>query len=213
MNLKSVKYELQHLISGTSGASYDAIIQTVARYLRRSKKAGPMAKEKHQNKPEETKNLLEFARRNKLLIAHINQDDFISAGAEQKVYIKDGEWVVKLNDGIYYASWEDYFHNILLHNYFFSDTAYNLLGFYWSENVLYAVVEQAYVKADSITNLDVVKNFMTANGFVHKRGHDYYHPNLGVILEDLHDENVLTNDGILYFIDTVFYIMPEIFWK
>ena len=34
----------------------------------------------------------------------------------------------------------------------------------------------------------------------------------GIILEDLHDENVLTQNGILYFIDTVFYINPEIFW-
>ena len=28
-----------------------------------------------------------------------------------------------------------------------------------------------------------------------------------VIVEDLHDENVLTQDGMLYFIDTVFYIV------
>ena len=33
-----------------------------------------------------------------------------------------------------------------------------------------------------------------------------FHADLGIILEDLHDENVLTQDGILYFIDTVFYI-------
>lgn len=213
MNLKSIKYELQHLISGTSSASYDAVIQTVASYLRRSKNAGSMAEEKHQNKSEETKRLLKFARQNELLIGHINEEDFISAGAEQKVYIKDNDRVIKLNDAIYYASWEDYFHNLLLHNYFFSDTAYHLLGFYWSKNVLYAVVEQAYIKADSITNLEIVKNFILANGFVHTRRHDYYHPNLGIILEDLHDENVLTNEGILYFIDTVFFITPEVFWK
>ena len=28
-----------------------------------------------------------------------------------------------------------------------------------------------------------------------------------LIAEDLHDENVLTKDGVLFFIDTVFYIM------
>jgi hypothetical protein len=32
-----------------------------------------------------------------------------------------------------------------------------------------------------------------------------------LILEDLHDENVLTKDGLLYFIDTVFYLTDE-FW-
>jgi len=30
---------------------------------------------------------------------------------------------------------------------------------------------------------------------------------LGLIIEDLHDENVLTQNGVLYFIDTVFYII------
>jgi len=38
------------------------------------------------------------------------------------------------------------------------------------------------------------------------RNNDYFNPKLGIILEDLHDENVLTNNGILYFIDTVFYL-------
>jgi hypothetical protein len=33
-----------------------------------------------------------------------------------------------------------------------------------------------------------------------------YNEELNLILEDLHDENVLTQDGMLYFIDTVFYI-------
>jgi hypothetical protein len=36
---------------------------------------------------------------------------------------------------------------------------------------------------------------------------DYYNEELGLILEDLHDENVLTQNGMLYFIDTVFYIV------
>lgn len=47
---------------------------------------------------------------------------------------------------------------------------------------------------------------MTTNGFINTRNHDYYNANLDIILEDLHDENVLTQDEILYFIDTVFYI-------
>jgi hypothetical protein len=38
---------------------------------------------------------------------------YISQGAEQKVYLKDGATVLKLNDAIYYASWVDYFHNLL----------------------------------------------------------------------------------------------------
>ncbi len=47
---------------------------------------------------------------------------------------------------------------------------------------------------------------MLNNGFENKRNNDYFNPELGIIIEDLHDENVLTHDGILYFIDTVFYL-------
>jgi len=45
------------------------------------------------------------------------------------------------------------------------------------------------------------------NGFVLKRNNDYQSIKLGVILEDLHEENVLTQDGVLFFVDTVFYLM------
>jgi hypothetical protein len=56
--------------------------------------------------------------------------------------------VLKLNDSIYYEFWEDYLHNLLLNNCFFPETAYHLIGFYKStENILYALVEQKYIKA------------------------------------------------------------------
>ena len=74
------------------------------------------------------------------------------------------------------------------------------------EQTLYALVEQPFVKANQPTNLEEVKEFMKSNGFENTRNNDYYNASLGIILEDLHDENVLTQDGILYFIDTVFYL-------
>lgn len=172
-----------------------------------------MAKEKHKNKGEETRKLISFAEKHNLFISDINEDNYVSSGAEQKVYIKNGEYVIKLNDSIYYASWADYFNNLLLHNFFFADTAYKLLGFHLKEDDLYAVVQQPFVKSDSLTDLSLVKDFLEANGFIHKKNQDYYHPTLGIILEDLHDENVLTSNNILYFIDTVFYVKPDVFWQ
>jgi hypothetical protein len=62
------------------------------------------------------------------------------------------------------------------------------------------------------TNLESVKSFLTQNGFINNRNNDYYNPELGIILEDLHDENVLTRNGVLYFIDTVFYL-TDTFWR
>lgn len=143
---------------------------------------------------------------------NIDFSQYVSEGAEQKVYLKDSEHVLKLNDSIYYTSWKDYLYNLLLHNYFFSDTAYNLLGFTKDGKTLYAVVQQNYVSITASTDLKQVKDFLTKNGFVNNRNNDYFNPELGIILEDLHDENVLTKEDVLYFIDTVFYLTPE-FWK
>lgn len=213
MNIKNTKYELQNILSGKSSSSHDAIIQAATSYLRRSKKASPLAEEKQQNKTEEKKRLIDFAIQNNLFYQNIDETHFISSGAEQKIYIKDNHYVIKLNDAIYYESWLDYFHNLLLNNYFFADTNYQLLGFHLSETNLYAVVKQNFIKSDKATDLSKVKEFLISNGFINTRNHDYYHPELGIILEDLHDENVLTYNKILYFIDTVFYIKPEIFWN
>ena len=117
----------------------------------------------------------------------------------------------KLNDSIYYNSWKDYFYNLLLHNYFFPDTAYDLIGFTKDNDILYAVVQQAYVSITANTDLKQVKEFLTLNGFENNRNNDYINRELGIILEDLHDENVLTRNEVLYFIDTVFYV-TDAFW-
>jgi hypothetical protein len=87
-----------------------------------------------------------------------------------------------------------------------------LIGFTKDNRILYCVVQQAYVAITENTDLDQVKTFLTQNGFENNRNNDYVNPELGIILEDLHDENVLTRNEILYFIDTVFYL-NEKFWS
>jgi hypothetical protein len=159
-------------------------------------------------KEQETKSLIDFINKNQLWNCNLNFKDFLSSGAEQRVFLNNQK-VLKLNDSIYYESWLDYLENLLLNNYFFPETAYELLGFYKSEeDNLYALVEQNYIKANSPTDLGIVKLFLKNNGFTNTKNNDYYNPELGIILEDLHDENVLTSDNVLYFIDTVFYIKP-----
>ncbi len=168
-----------------------------------------MAQEFKQNKQQETKSLIQFADQEGLWLTNINVENYVSQGAEQKVYLKDGSTVLKLNDAIYYASWIDYLHNLLLNNLIFPDTAYQLLGFYREQEIVHAVVEQPFVKATEKTDLSLVKIFLENNGFQNTKNHDYYNAALGLILEDLHDENVLTQNGMLYFIDTVFYIVSD----
>ena len=214
MNITTIKNELQNILSGKSEVSYGESIQAITRYLRESLATSEKIKGTEPNKSEETKKLIDYINTHHLWSCDINFSLFISSGAEQRVFIKNSQQVLKLNDAIYYASWLDYFNNLLLNNYFFPDTAYNLVGFYKSDtDILYALVEQNYVESTQVTDLNQVQEFLHTNGFDNTRNNDYFHPELGIILEDLHDENVLTAHEILYFIDTVFYIKREILWR
>lgn len=77
-------------------------------------------------------------------------------------------------------------------------------------SILFAVVRQPFVVATEKTDLEAVRKFMSKNGFINTKNNDYRNTALGIIIEDLHDENVLTKDGVLYFVDTVFYIFNKI---
>jgi hypothetical protein len=208
---KHLKNELHNIISGKSQVSFGAIIQTIASYLDNGSQSSHEIKSSKQIRQQETKKLESFVSERNLWIKDIDFSQYVSEGAEQRVYLKDSDHVLKLNDAIYYSFWTDYFHNLLLHNFFFPDTAYELIGFTKESGNLYAVVKQPFVTITQETDLNKVKSFLEANGFINNRNNDYVNNDLGIILEDLHDENVLTKNDILYFIDTVFYTTKE-FW-
>ena len=206
-----MKHELQNIISGKSQVRHGDAIQKISRYFRASKSTSGKDKTCKQIKSEEATLIKQFCDKNSFWITAINIKAFVSSGAEQKVYLYNKQKVIKLNDSIYYETWEDYFNNLVLNNFFFPDTAYQLIGFYEQENILYAVVEQDFITNDSPTNLESVKEFLASNGFLNNRNNDYYNPEIGIILEDLHDENVLTFEDNLYFIDTVFYLTEQFY--
>lgn len=206
-----MKNELRNIISGKSQVRNGSIIQTISSYLKGSTGTSEMAKIQKHFKKQETEILKEFISKNNLWLKNIDISNYVSEGAEQKVYLNDTKNVIKLNDGIFYTSWQDYFNNLLFHNFFFPDTAYNLVGFYEENKNVYAVVKQPFVKATTKTELQTVKAFLNQNGFLNTKNNDYFHPKLGLILEDLHDENVLTKDGVLHFIDTVFFITSDFY--
>ena len=207
-----LKNELHNIISGKSQVSFGATIQTIASYLNNRSQSSNEAENSKQIREQETTRLENFVTEQNLWISDIDFSQYVSEGAEQRVYLKDSDHVLKLNDAIYYIYWTDYFYNLLLHNFFFPDTAYELIGFTKEKENLYAVVKQSFVTITQETDLNKVKAFLGANGFVNNRKNDYINSDLGIILEDLHDENVLTKNDILYFIDTVFYTTKE-FWS
>ena len=132
---------------------------------------------------------------------------FLAKGGEANVYLAgDGRTVIKVNDAIYYATWLEYFNSILIHNLLFADTAYSLLVFTAIDDRLFAVVKQPFVLGTTAELADI-KELLVYNGFENTRRQDYFNKELGLLLEDMHDENVIGKEGSLFFIDTVFYIM------
>jgi hypothetical protein len=94
MLINDIRYELQNILSGKNGNGHDAVIQTIANHLRTSQRTSPVAEEKHQNKTKEAERLLAFAQKNNLIFNTIDQRNYISEGAEQKVYNNRNEYVI-----------------------------------------------------------------------------------------------------------------------
>ena len=135
---------------------------------------------------------------------------FLTRGGEAKIYFApDQRSVIKINDAIYYATWLEFFNSIVIHNLLFDTTAYTFLGFTEIDNTLLAVLRQPYIRSDAPVNLDDVKKHLASNGFVNTKRNDYFNKELGIILEDMHDENIIVNSNKLFFIDTVFYTVSE----
>ena len=149
-----LKNELHHIISGEGKVRFGATIQTITSYLSDGSQSSSENQDTKQIREQETKSLEKYITKNTLWINDIDFSKYISEGAEQRVFLSDSGHVFKLNDAIYYSYWKDYFHNLLLHNFFFPDTAYNLIGFTKENNNLYAVVQQAYVSISQTTDLN-----------------------------------------------------------
>lgn len=210
--MKSIHNELQDVIIGNGRVSPAGKLKKTQNFLRRNASSGHRPEKQKSIKTEEAVRLIDFAGKEGLFYeGEILRETFIASGAEQQVYRYDDYHVVKINDGIFYESWLDYFNNLLIHNYFFRSTAYDFLGFKIIDDVLFAVVKQEFIVADEVVDLIMVKNFLAYNGFQNTRNNDYYNPQLGLIFEDLHDENVLCRKGVLYFIDTVFYVTDDFY--
>ena len=108
-------------------------------------------------------------------------------------------------------SFGDYFNSLLIHNYFFKSTQYELLGFKLIEEKLFSVVKQKFIASTEAVDLSLIKKFLEYNEFSNIRNNDYQNKKLGLIFEDLHDENVISQNGILFFIDTIFYLTDKFY--
>ena len=82
------------------------------------------------------------------------------------------------------------------------------MGFTEISNGLHIVVQQPFVEGKQ-AELEHIEEFLTFNGFANIKRQDYYNKEFGLLLEDMHDENVIAKGDLLFFIDTVFYVMMQ----
>jgi Serine/Threonine/Tyrosine Kinase found in polyvalent proteins len=211
-NLKDLKNELQNIIKGKSGSGHSQPVQAAKAYLNINTKTGEGAEEKEYSRAEEERALINYAENENRWITPEIFGTYITEGAEQKVYYPgNSDYTIKVSDAVFYRYWKDYFNSLLIHNHLFPDTAYSLLGFYKNDERLFEILKQSFIIATEITDIENIKSFLQTNGFEHKKNNDYYHQLLGIIIEDLHDENVLTNEGVLFFVDTVIYLTDNFY--
>jgi len=139
-----------------------------------------------------------------------DENRFLTRGGEAKIYFApDQRSVIKINDAIYYATWLEFFNSIIIHNLLFEETAYSFQGFTESDGSLLAVLKQPFITSDAIVDLEDVKKLLAFNGFINTKRNDYFNRDFGLILEDMHDENIIVNSNTLFFIDTVFYTVSD----
>lgn len=133
---------------------------------------------------------------------------YVDAGAEQKVYLnQNGKRVRKVNTGAFHGTWLEFFIRLIVHKAIFPSTAYSLTGFTEAENEFCAVIEQPWVRVERGASKEEVQTYLAQLGFINSRYNDYYHAAHGIILEDLHDENVFIGPaGNLLFVDPVIYL-------
>lgn len=206
------KNKIQDIISGTNISWQEDTVTAARNFLCRSFSPGTTVKKDFENqlriKEKQAESLIYYINQNSLWVERPPAAErLLTVGGEAEVYMNlDERHVLKLNDAVYYSTWLDFFTSILLHNIIFEETSYQLLGFTKRDNALQAALKQPFVISDSPVDLLEVRAFLEYNGFVNTRRNDYYNKSLGLILEDIHDENVIMNSGFIFFIDTVFYV-------
>ena len=127
-------------------------------------------------------------------------------GAEAIVYLNpDGKTVTKINSGSVHGDWREFFERIAVHNSLFPEAAYTLKGFAKLSGDVSAVLEQPLIKADRAARYEEIKSDMALRGFkpTEYMSSDYFNPETGVFVRDLHGKNVLYKDGNLFYIDGI----------
>lgn len=212
MIFDEIRQKLQNIVRGISLEGTSDRCTTVRSILIESFGASSTVKREFESrsiiKEKQAEFLERYAQKSGIWLESLPPNtEYITRGGESMIYLAaDKLNVLKVNDAIYYATWTEYFNSLILHNLLFPNTAYSLLGFIKSDGNLHAVLQQPFIEGEQ-AKLSDIKDLLSFNGFENTKRQDYYSKEFGLVLEDMHDENVISRQGLLFFIDTVFYIM------
>lgn len=211
---------LQNIIQGVGGENPADRCAALRSLLIQSFGAGRTSQKNFESKAvlkeEQDKFLRHYSQENGLWLSDLpNPNNYLTHGGESKVYLESGGLnVIKVNNSRYYATWLEYFTSLVIHNLLFPSTVYSFLGFVddltvpAGENTLSAMVSQPFIEGHR-ASLNHIEELLNFNEFHLVRRQDYFNAEFSISLEDMHDENVIENQGMLFFIDTVFYLMDK----
>lgn len=139
------------------------------------------------------------------------RDDGGQGGQENQIVTRPGGRLLKRNYSqklgqamVNYETFVEYFDNVQMHNEIFPEAKLTLEGFSRTSDGLAPVVSQAFVKAVRGASQEEVKDLMVKGRFMPVGGHAYENKDLGVRVQDLHDQNVLVDgNGNLHVIDPI----------
>lgn len=210
-----IREKLQNIVRGALFEGQEDRCTAIRNLLCQSFGSNPTVKREFESrailKEKQTGFLKLHAEKTQLWIPALPEDiQYLTRGGESEIYLaSDHRHVIKVNDAVYYATWTEYLNALVIHNLLFPSTAYELLGFTLSKDgALSVVLQQPFIEGGQ-ADLANIKELLGYNGFENIKRQDYFNEEFGLLLEDMHDENVIQKDDILFFIDTVFYVLEE----
>ena len=104
--MKISKYELRNIIQGHGQTGNEGLIKKTQVYLGGNEIPSFQNSKIQHLKSEEERCLISYIKANNLFYDEtIRQENYIGEGAEQKVYKLNEEFLIKLNDTIFYEFW------------------------------------------------------------------------------------------------------------
>jgi len=160
--------------------------------------------------PYEVQALEQWAIANEVLLS---SDEILSkwedqgnrGGLENKVfYDTDRRQWIKINNLSYHTNQLEFLHRLALHNFLFPEVSLALEGYIWDGSCLSPVVSQPHVMhhGENVSEQESGSELEKMGGAWSDVENGYIFNDLGIVVTDTHDENVLRRqDGGLSFID------------